>query len=163
MFSAYLDIETTSVAPEEGDLTVIGVYRERDGEGTFIQLVGEDISVDKLIPVFMDSPTLYTYNGERFDLPYIKAKLGVNLNDYCTHHDLMHSCHRQGLYGGMKKVERLLGIARKLTDIDGRAAVQLWRNYTCCGCAKSLATLLEYNREDVMNLKVMREALKRTT
>jgi len=160
MSIAYLDIETTSCEPDGGDLTVIGVCVEREGECTFTQLVGDDISVPRLMALIQDIQALYTYNGERFDLPYIKAKLGVDLADYCTHHDLMHSCHRRGLYGGMKKVEQILGIRRSLTGVDGKAAVQLWRNYKLYDCAKSLATLLEYNREDVVNLKLMREALK---
>lgn len=160
MSVVYLDIETTSCAPEEGDLTVIGLYIEKNGEGSFVQMVEDEITPIKLLDILKEASALYTYNGERFDLPYIKAKLGVDLAGRCTHHDLMHHCHRRGLYGGMKKVERLLGIPRKLTGVDGLAAVRLWHNYKSYGCKDSLKTLLDYNREDVMNLKLMREALE---
>jgi uncharacterized protein YprB with RNaseH-like and TPR domain len=93
-------------------------------------------------------------------LPYIKASLGVDLSRQCTHHDLMYDCWRRDLYGGFKEVERQLGIERKLTGIDGRLAVQLWFNYKSTGDKRSLQTLLEYNREDVLKLKMLREKLK---
>jgi hypothetical protein len=41
--------------------------------------------------------------------------------------------------------------------MNGWDAVLLWQRYQHYGDQKALATLLEYNREDVMNLKVLRE------
>jgi uncharacterized protein YprB with RNaseH-like and TPR domain len=157
---AYLDIETTSLSPYDGDLTVIGLYLEGGNEHGVIQLVGDEISASKLIKIIKKVKILYTYNGTTFDLPYIKAKLGVDFKRYCIHKDLMYECWQRNLYGGFKEVERKLGIKRKLTGIDGRVAVQLWHNYKFYGDSKALTTLLEYNKEDALNLRMLRQKLK---
>lgn len=157
---AYLDIETTSLSPADGDLTVIGLYLDENQDQRLVQLVGDEISVAKLVGIFEDVETLYTYNGSRFDLPYIQAKLGVDLTTHCLHHDLMYDCWQSNLYGGLKEVERQLGIDRELTGIDGRMAVQLWFDYKYYGDQAALTTLLGYNREDVLNLKALRQKLK---
>lgn len=157
---AYLDVETTSLDPSKGNLTVIGLYLEEGNEQRIVQLVGSEISSLRLIQIMKKVKVLYTYNGKRFDLPYIKAKLAVDLTKYCTHKDLMYECWRRNLYGGFKEVERKLGIKRKLSGMDGRIAVQLWRNYEFFNDRDSLTTLLEYNEEDVSNLRVLRQKLK---
>ena len=157
MSSVYLDIETTSLDPKDGELTVLGLYIE--DEDLMVQLFDDDLHPGNLLRHFARQGTLYTYNGERFDLPYIHAKLGVNLPRLCRHVDLMHACHARNLRGGMKKVEKLLGIPRKLAEVNGLVAIELWRHYRDHGCRESLETLLEYNREDVMNLRAMRLAL----
>ena len=156
---AYLDIETTSLDPSCGDLTVIGLNLDDGKEQRLIQLVGEEISSAKLVSAIERVNVLYTYNGSRFDLPYIKAKLGVDLTRHYFHYDLMYDCWQRNLYGGLKAVERQLGIERELTGIDGRMAVQLWSNYKYFGDERFLATLLKYNREDVVNLKALRQKL----
>jgi len=158
-YRAYLDIETTGLSPYNGDLTVIGLYIEDDGDNGVIQLVGDEICPSKLIKMLKNTEMLYTYNGSRFDLPFIREKLKVDLTEYCPHKDLMYSCWEKNLYGGLKKVERQVGIKRKLPDVDGRIAVQLWLNYKYYGDRNSLRKLLKYNEEDVLNLKILRQKL----
>jgi len=60
----------------------------------------------------------------------------------------------------LKEVERKLSIKRELTSINGMAAVRLWLHYKSSGDQRSLAALLDYNREDVLNLRVLRQKLK---
>ena len=71
----------------------------------------------------------------------------------------MYECWRRNLFGGLKEVERKLGIKRELTGIDGRMAVQLWLDYQSSGDRRFLTTLLKYNREDILNLKALRQKL----
>jgi len=156
---AYLDIETTSLSPHYGDLTVIGLHFENGDELRTVQLVGDEISSSRLIEMIEGVNVLYTYNGTRFDLPFIREKLGVDLTKYCMHKDLMYECWRKDLYGGLKAVEIKLGIKRGLADINGRIAADLWYRYKHYGDERSLEILLEYNREDVSNLKVIRKKL----
>ncbi len=52
-----------------------------------------------------------------------------------------------------------LGIGRGLPDMDGYQAVRLWWRYVNDLDLDALKTLLEYNREDVVNLKTLRERL----
>ncbi|GBD95205.1 MAG TPA: exonuclease [Nitrospirae bacterium] len=158
-YCAYLDIETTGLSPFTGKLTVIGLYIEEGNDNGIMQLVGDEISSSKLIQMMKNITMLYTYNGARFDLPFIKAKLNVDLTQYCRHKDLMYACWQRNLYGGLKGVERQLGIERKLPDVDGRIAIELWHNYKRYGHRDSLARLLKYNEEDVLNLREIRERL----
>jgi uncharacterized protein YprB with RNaseH-like and TPR domain len=155
---AYLDIETTGLNPLSSELTVVGIYRENGGSG-FIQLVGDEINPSRIIGAMENVSVLYTYNGSRFDLPFIRTKLGLDLTDYCRHRDLMYSCWKRNLYGGLKGVERQLGIERTLPDVDGWIAVQLWQKYESDGDRNALETLLKYNEEDVKNLSLLRQRL----
>ena len=56
-------------------------------------------------------------------------------------------------------MERQLGIERTLTEINGYDAIRLWWRYVDCFDLDSLNTLLEYNKEDVFNLKALKERL----
>jgi len=56
-------------------------------------------------------------------------------------------------------VEQQLGIPRQLKGIGGLEAIMLWWKYQNSGDRNALATLLQYNKEDVVNLKVLRERL----
>jgi hypothetical protein len=158
--NAYLDIETTGLNPFTAELTVIGVGVEGNQEWQITQLVGDEISPTNLIRLVEKVEVLYTYNGENFDLPFIKAKLNLNLTEYCQHYDLMHECHQRNLYGGVKAVERQLGISRKMPEINGQMAVILWQKYKFNYDREALETLLAYNREDVLNLKKIKERLE---
>lgn len=101
----------------------------------------------------------YSYNGSRFDLPFIRAKLGIDLNECFRHRDLMYDCWKNDLKGGLKAVERRLGIERKLQGVDGYVAVQLWWDYMNNNDEQALRVLLDYNKEDVVNLKALRRKL----
>ncbi len=158
-YRAYLDIETTGLSPADNKLTVIGIYRENGSDDKVTQLVGDEITRPRLIAALENTSMLYTYNGSRFDLPFINAKLGIDLAEHCMHEDLMYACWKRKLKGGLKSVERQLGIERELTDIDGFMAIQLWHEYVNYGNENSLAKLLRYNEEDVFNLRVLRERL----
>ncbi|UCG50346.1 MAG: ribonuclease H-like domain-containing protein, partial [Phycisphaerales bacterium] len=50
-------------------------------------------------------------------------------------------------------------IRRGLQNVDGYAAVLLWWDYVNNNNRQSLGRLLEYNREDVVNLEVLRRKL----
>jgi uncharacterized protein YprB with RNaseH-like and TPR domain len=157
---AYLDIETTGLSGYYADLTVVGVCLERGRQCRIIQLVGDQITARRVIAAVKKAGILYTYNGARFDLPFIKARLGIDLAERINHKDLMYDCWRQNLYGGLKAVEQTLRIPRKTQGIDGRMAVRLWYDYENYGNKKSLALLLEYNKEDILNLTLLRKKLK---
>jgi uncharacterized protein YprB with RNaseH-like and TPR domain len=156
---AYLDIETTGLFVSCDDITVIGIYLYNSGNSRLIQLVGAEATGDNLLEALEGVSTIFTYNGSRFDLPFIYAYLGVDLTDLYQHHDLMYDCWRENLYGGFKAVEVQLGIPRQLKDIGGFEAIMLWWKYQNHNDQDALALLLEYNREDVINLKALREKL----
>ena len=158
---AYLDIETTGLSPFFHEITVIGVYLASSSDSRLVQLVGEEVTRDRLLDALEGAGTIFTYNGSGFDLPFIHAQLGVDLDKIFHHHDLMHDCWSNNLYGGFKAVEQQLGIPRQLKGMSGRDAVVLWWKYQNEGDRDSLAQLLQYNGEDVGNLKILREKLIR--
>ena len=156
---AYLDIETTGLSWNRCDLTVVGVALFRGAAHRVHQLVGDRISVESMLDCLKGSDEIYTYNGSRFDLPFIQRKLHLDVRTHFKHTDLMYDCWRQGLKGGLKAVETRLGIPRQLAGMDGFMAVRLWWDYVNDNDAEALKTLLEYNAEDVTNLHILRDKL----
>jgi uncharacterized protein YprB with RNaseH-like and TPR domain len=156
---AYLDIETTGLSRIYDEITVVGIHLYPGGETEFRQLVGREITADSVMEVLGAVQVIYTYNGSRFDLPFIYSRLGLNLMEYFTHRDLMYDCWKCNLYGGFKAVERQLGIERKLKEVSGYEAVRLWWRYVDAFDLDALNTLLEYNKEDVLNLRTLKERL----
>ena len=159
-YRAYLDIETTGLSRHYCGVTVIGIALERGGKIKVIQLIEADLHEARLLKALQGVDEIYSYNGSRFDLPFIKAKLTVDLKQSFKHTDLMYDCWRKNLKGGLKVVEKKLGINRHLRDVDGHVAVQLWWDYANNNNEQALRILLEYNEEDVVNLHVLRQKLR---
>jgi len=151
---AYLDIETSF----SNELTVIGFYVADNG--TLIQMVGEGITPDCLVDRLTGVKTIYTYNGNRFDLPVISQCLGVNLRRQFESRDLMYDCWKQNLKGGLKAVEQALGIGRRIFGRGEDDPRILWRRYRLHRSLDALERLLEYNREDTLNLVLLEQCLE---
>jgi uncharacterized protein YprB with RNaseH-like and TPR domain len=149
---AYLDIETSYA----GEITVVGICLLPDD---IVQLVGDEITGANLMDALAPASVIVTYNGNRFDLPMIKRAIGLDLRARFTSHDLMYDCWRRGLYGGLKGVERQLGITRETDGITGRDAPILWDRYVSGDDQDALNLLLCYNRDDVVNLVFLERRL----
>ena len=119
----------------------------------FIQLVGDEVTDINLMEALAGINIIYTYNGKSFYLPFIHFRVGINLAELFTHHDLMYDCWRNNLYGGFKAVER------QLKEVDCYQTVRLWWRYMNDYDENALTILLEYNKEDVVNLKTIKERL----
>jgi hypothetical protein len=63
------------------------------------------------------------------------------------------------LRGGLKRIEASLGIPRRLRGIGGYDAMVLWQRWEE-GDEGALATLLDYNRDDVVNLATLERRLR---
>ena len=151
--SIYLDIETNW----DGDITVIGFYHEATG---LVQLIAPEITQEKFQDSLPESASrIVTYNGNCFDLRVIKHQLAVNLREMYESCDLRWICQGVGITGGLKGVERRLGISRETEGINGKDALILWENHLR-GNREDLNLLLKYNREDVMNLIGIEKRLK---
>jgi hypothetical protein len=159
MFEAYLDIETTGLSLIHDVITVVGIYLTDGKDHKLIQLVGEEITRNNLLVALQHVEVIYTYNGSRFDLPFIKTALGMDLAKHCKHHDLMLDCWKINLYGGLKAIEGRFGIERQLANVNGAKAIGLWSKYKASQDQSFLAALLKYNEEDVLSLKSLKEKL----
>ncbi len=156
---AFLDIETTGLSPADSEITVIGIYKCSDSNTKFIQLVGDDITEDSISNSYTDIDTIYTYNGTKFDLPFIASRFNIYLDKLFNHRDLILDCRQCSLFGGLKSIEKQLGIIRQLPKMSGYEAVRLWWQYLHYHDTDALNKLLAYNKEDVINLKLLRDKL----
>jgi uncharacterized protein len=150
---AYLDIETNW----HKQITVIGVYRP--DVGSTRQWISPGLSAADLKDFLRGVDVLLTYNGARFDLPIIRDQMRLDLAKEFSHRDLLFDCWSRSLFGGLKKVERTLGIHRDSEGIDGLAAIRLWERFCRQGDREALEILLRYNREDVENLEILARRL----
>jgi hypothetical protein len=147
---AYVDIETTGLSPGSSYITVVGIYDGKEAR-TFVK----GIDLDDIVDIFPKYEYLVTFNGARFDLPFIKREFPeIEFNQ--LHADLMYPLRRIKLSGGLKKIECELGISRaeETVGISGFDAVRLWHQYER-GDEEALDLLLKYNREDIVNLKAI--------
>ncbi len=145
--AVFLDIETSGYY---GDITVIGIF---DGYETKTMVRGFNLKKETLKNELSSYKILLTYNGASFDLPVIKRYFNLDIN--IPHIDLRFVCSRLGLTGGLKQVEKTLSIKRpeELTGISGADAVYLWNMWQSTKNKKYLDLLVQYNEEDIINLK----------
>lgn len=146
--TAFLDIETTGLSPYEGIVTVVTVH----GGGTTRTFVaGEDLEE---LPAHLGRfSVLVTFNGSRFDVPFL-AMAFPQLVVPPVHIDLRFLLYRIGLAGGLKRIERTVGLGDRtgVEGIDGLQAVRLWQEYRR-GSSSALERLVRYNRADTTNLE----------
>ena len=151
----YLDIETTGLTQEDA-ITVIGTY---DGCATKSFVLGRNLS--EAVAEINRYPVLVTYNGACFDIPVIQRQFAAACRNH-IHIDLRYPLHRLGYSGGLKGIERAMGIARSeaTRGLDGWDAVRLWQEYQG-GSQDALDLLLACNAEDIRNLKPLMEFVYR--
>ena len=149
---AYLDIETTF----DNSISVVGIHIPGQ---EMVQLTGVQVTDVAIALALEGVSTVVTFNGASFDLPFILRITGLDVKDLAEHRDLLHTCRKRGLRGGLKRVEALLGIGRESGITDGRLAPRLWQRWENDGDEEALRVLLEYNREDCVNLEVLEEIL----
>jgi len=145
----YLDIETTGMYFHGSRITFVGVY---DGARVETFIAGRNL--DDLPAALERFRLVVTFNGATFDLPFLRAKFGRGLLSRAGHIDLRYVLGGLGLKGGLKAIEKRLGMERpsEVADLNGWDAVRLWYEYEA-GSRESLRLLAEYNVEDILNLE----------
>ena len=149
---AYLDIETTGLSIGRSAVTVVGVY---DGKRKRSFVQGENL--EDLPTAIRRAKLLVTFNGSRFDVPFLRKAFPRLAFDQ-IHLDVLHPLRRLGFVGGLKSIELEMGIARsdETATLRGFDAIRLWHAYEA-GDDDALDLLLEYNMEDVVNLEPLAE------
>lgn len=155
--ACFLDIETTGLSPYSSDVTVVGIS---DGRGVKTMVKGIGLTEDALVEELSKYRLVVTFYGSAFDLPFLARKYPL-VRLRVPHIDLCFAGRRIGLRGGLKVIERELGLSRdeEIKDVDGLEAVRLWRRWEKHGDERALDRLIEYNRADVMNLKTLAETV----
>jgi len=143
----FLDIETTGLCADYDKVTTIGAL----GGGKLAFFV-QGVNLDQFPAYIAQFPLLVTFNGSQFDVPFLRAHFPQARLDH-AHIDLRFVFHTLGYRGGLKEVERNLGLRRDqaIQGVDGIEAVRLWHRYRR-GDRAALVKLAFYNLTDVVNL-----------
>ncbi|TLZ76097.1 MAG: exonuclease [Methanobacteriota archaeon] len=149
---AFLDIETTGLSIGRDAITVVGVF-----DGTRKRSFVQGDNLEDLPAAMARAKLLVTFNGARFDVPFLRKAFPRMALDQ-IHLDLLHPLRRLGFVGGLKAIESQVGILRseETSGLAGFDAVRLWHAYDA-GDDDALDLLLEYNMEDVVNLEPLAE------
>jgi hypothetical protein len=147
--ACFFDIETTGLDAGRNDVTTVSFHRDGETE-TLVR--GRDLTAANLRRRFDAADVVVSYNGTQFDVPFLEQSFDLSVET--PHIDLIYLCRRLGLTGGLKQVERDLGVDRDRPDLSGRDAVRLWHRYER-GDEDALDTLVSYNRDDTENLRAV--------
>ena len=148
-----IDIETTGLDPTQAVVTTVSFHGPR---GTRTLVRDRDLTLRNLHEEFRDIDLLLSFNGARFDLPFLAEHFDIQPT--LPHLDLMYPCRRVGLTGGLKAIEQTVGISRDQPDIDGRQAISLWHQAEQ-GDETALESLISYNQEDTRTLLPLLETV----
>ncbi|MGH7142866.1 MAG: ribonuclease H-like domain-containing protein [Planctomycetota bacterium] len=181
---AALDIETSGISIEAGITTLVGLCSQE----SFSCFVADSDLADA--PAWLAKhPLLVTFNGARFDLPILLAEFGApwgysGLREEDTHWgggqpslfadlaappaaqahlDLMHALRELGYRGGLKRIERQIGMHRPegIDGFSGLQAVRVWQRWAAerpaaeADTVAGLKQLIAYNLYDCANLLIM--------
>jgi uncharacterized protein YprB with RNaseH-like and TPR domain/prefoldin subunit 5 len=159
---AIIDIETLGITFER-PIILLGIANIMKNEAYTNQFLLRDFS-DELAAIWSflshikGSSTLITYNGRKFDIPYIKQRLSLHSKEFSfnNHHfDILHFVYRT--LGGslpnyrLETVERYFGIQRGL-DISGLLVPHFYETYLKTRNVGPLIAILKHNKQDLINL-----------
>jgi len=142
--SCFLDIETDSY----GKITVVGISNYYHTNSWVRNINLDKIELQQELQKYK---LIITFNGAAFDLPKLKKQIGIKIT--IPHIDLKPLCVKLGLIGGLKEVERTLNLKRP-PHLYGNP-VELWKALHASGDREYLELLIDYNKEDVENLKLI--------
>jgi uncharacterized protein YprB with RNaseH-like and TPR domain len=153
---ALVDIETTGLTPGYDQITVIGLA---DGHSAKVFVAGRPLGSDEVLEKFRDVIKGYdlvvTFNGANFDIPFIEKQFrDTNFHFEQPHLDLLWPARSMGLNGGLKDMEKQIGITRAadIKEMRGLEAIQLWGAWKS-GDQGAYQRLTTYCKADCVNLK----------
>ena len=152
--ATFIDIETTGISWHGGHISVITALR---GDRLHAFVHGENL--DDFLDLADEAPLLVSFNGTSFDIPFLERTFHVP--SICRAHiDVRWIAWHRGLRGGLKAIERAMGIRRppEIEGIDGLEAVELyyrWKN----GDSGARDTLIRYCKGDAIATRLVVERL----
>lgn len=157
----FLDIEVSGVKCHDY-ITVFGLF---DGFDTKIMIKSFNLDYKLLKRELSRYKLIVTFNGSSFDIPFIRKRY-PDLLPNVPNFDVMSVICRAGFSGGLKEIEKSLGIRRNplIERFCSGDPYRLYRMYKATGDDYYLKLLIEYNEDDLVNLKKIAElCVKRLT
>lgn len=155
--SMCLDIETEGI---NKPITIVGLYRPRSGIPEVTQLIkGSSLTSDNLQSNLDQIQLIITFNGLKMDIPRIRQQFPHAISKNIKILDLYRIAKRLDLKCSLTTLEEMFNIDR-LDDYSKRKhiAVKLWKQHLQ-GNPRALKRLLEYNKQDTINLYPLAEQL----
>jgi uncharacterized protein YprB with RNaseH-like and TPR domain len=153
---ALVDIETTGLTPGYDQITVIGLA---DAKQARVFVAGRpmagDETLDRFREVIKGYRLMITFNGANFDVPFIEKQFRESAFRFdLPHLDLLQPARSLGLSGGLKDMEKQIGIQRAadIKEMRGLEAIQLWGAWKA-GDQAAYQRLTTYCKADCVNLQ----------
>ncbi|WP_026496595.1 ribonuclease H-like domain-containing protein [Butyrivibrio sp. WCD3002] len=161
----FFDIETTGLSPKTSSLYLIGcAYYGDDGwhlRQFFANEKNEEFEVIKTFMGFArDYKILIHFNGNRFDLPFIKFKCDkANMTDVLENMESIDMYKRISPYKNVlgipdckqKTIELFLGIDR-IDEYSGGELIEVYTDYLTNPTEKAYNLLMQHNADDVRGM-----------
>ena len=144
----FLDIETTGLSRIYHYVTLIGWII--NGNYNY-WIPGMDDSVFR--DTFKKAKMIVTFNGTKFDCPFLNKIFNDIKVTKKPHIDLMYLCKAFGLMHGQKKIETQVGFNRpkEVAQCDGKEAIVLWYKFLF-GNDSALKEMIIYNFYDISGM-----------
>jgi uncharacterized protein YprB with RNaseH-like and TPR domain len=159
------DIETTGLSPKYSKVILIGILYIKNNQTIVQQFFADNSKEEKEIlfyfkEVFKEFKYHITFNGMRFDIPYLNERFKSNdinyIIDKAKDIDILNVVRpyqkKLSLIDcKLKTVEKYLGIERKDT-ISGKDSVELYKQYEVTQNEELKRKILLHNYEDIYYL-----------
>lgn len=162
---AMVDIETTGLTPGYDQITVIGLADGGVHRAGRAFVAGRPQAGDETLERFCEQIRSYrllvTFNGMSFDVPFIERQFReMSFRFEMPHLDLLPLARSLGLSGGLKDMEKQLGVQRSedIKDVRGLEAIRLWGAWKA-GDLDAYRRLTTYCKADCTNLIEVAELL----
>lgn len=146
--ASFFDIETSGLEASS-IVTLVCCFHE----GRPLRFLADE-NLDDFLELLDQVKLLVSFNGASFDVPRVLGRFHIPALP-CAHVDLRWLCHHAGWRGGLKKIEKALGLTRPpdLEGLGGAEAVWLWQAWDATGDERARRTLERYCAADTVTLK----------
>jgi uncharacterized protein YprB with RNaseH-like and TPR domain len=157
------DIETLGFSSVP--IILIGLARIQDGILLIDQYLSRNIKEEPaMLTAFMnhfrESETIITFNGTRFDIPFVEDRLSYYKIEECLYNKTHHDALPLSRYAWKKKLpncklgtleKHILGIERE-DDVPSRSVPDFYRTYIKHKNVGPLIPIIGHNRQDLITL-----------